>query len=130
MVKQGFGLTFFGTYAGFILTSVQLTLDVVLSARTLLIAQSFLELLSHGAFFGHSLLNGQGIGTQIALKPMTLKDFMDTRYAKSLVSFEKDSSMLCSGFKINKLKDLSNMNLFNKPHRCCLWNNLVLQVMC
>lgn len=59
-------------------------LDVVLSVHILSIAPFFLEPSYHGVFSGHSLQSMLGIGTQITLKAMTLKVFMDTRCGKVL----------------------------------------------
>lgn len=74
-------------YAGFILTSVQLMLDVDLSALTSSTVPFFLELLYHGDFFGPSLPHVQGTGIQLILVAMILKVFMDTRYTHFLLIF-------------------------------------------
>lgn len=79
-------------HAGSTLTLVQLMLDVVLSALTLLIVQFFLELSYHGVSYGPSFHNMLGTGIQLTLVVMILKAFMDTRY-----SFGKSNRVVILG---------------------------------
>lgn len=73
--------------AGFILTLVQLMLDVVLFCLILSAAQSFLGLLYHGVFSGPSFPNKLGTGIQLTLVTMILKVFMDIRLGKAVKEF-------------------------------------------
>lgn len=69
-------------HAGFILTSVQRMLDVVLFARTLSTAQFFLGLSYHGVSSGPLFPNMLETGIQLTLVAIILKVFMDIRYGK------------------------------------------------
>lgn len=71
-------------HAGFILTLVQLMLDVVLFALTSSTAHFFLGLLYHGVFYGPSFPNMLETGIKLALLTMILKVFMDIRYGKAI----------------------------------------------
>jgi len=65
---------------GFILTSVQPTLDAVLFVHILLTALHFLVPSYHGVSFGHIYPQKLGTGIQLTLEAMTSKDSMGTRY--------------------------------------------------
>jgi hypothetical protein len=67
-------------FVGFILTSAQPILDVVLYAHTLLTVLHFLEPLYLGVFFGHIYPQKLGSGIQLTLEARISKDSMDTRY--------------------------------------------------
>lgn len=72
----------FWLYSGFILTLVQLMLDVVLSVLTLSTVQFFLGLSYPGVFSGPSSHNMLVTGIRLTLVAMILKVFMGTRYGE------------------------------------------------